>query len=100
MCKRKDILKEFLERYSTEVENMIFTEFNQVVYGDVRESEGMEKGIKKGIKKGMEETYLSLVLDGDIDREKAMSKMRVTHEEFERLFNNYKEKYGKNDIEL
>lgn len=58
-CIDKDILKEFLEKNSSEVEDVILEEFDREWYEKkVREESqriGMEEGIKKGIKEGREE---------------------------------------------
>jgi predicted transposase/invertase (TIGR01784 family) len=53
-CRENDILKKFLEKHSTEVFNMLITEWNTEKAKEVWFEEGMEKGIKKGIKKGIE----------------------------------------------
>ena len=58
-CIDKDILKEFLEKNSSEVEDVILEEFDREWYEKkVREESqriGLEEGIKKGIKEGREE---------------------------------------------
>ena len=55
-CIDKDILKEFLEKNSSEVEDVILEEFDREWYEKkVREESqriGMEEGIKEGIEKG------------------------------------------------
>ena len=57
-CIDKDILKEFLEKNSSEVEDVILEEFDREWYEKkVREESqriGLEEGIKKGIKEGRE----------------------------------------------
>lgn len=55
-CIDKDILKEFLEKNSSEVEDVILEEFDREWYEKkVREESqriGVEEGIKEGIEKG------------------------------------------------
>ena len=53
-CLEHDILKEFLEKHSTEVINMLYMEWDQEAALAVRYEEGMEDGMEKGIEKGME----------------------------------------------
>ena len=58
-CRYRDILKEFLEKNSSEVVNMLLTEWNwddakQVWQEEARE-EGFEKGRREGQEKGHEE---------------------------------------------
>jgi hypothetical protein len=54
-CISHGILKEFLELHSSEVFNMLFTEWNWDDALAVRFEEGVEEGIEKGIEKGREE---------------------------------------------
>jgi len=66
-CRDHDILKGFLEKHSTEVQNMLFTEWNwddalAVRYEEGKE-EGWEKGKEEGLEKGHEEV-LDLVAKG------------------------------------
>ncbi|GHU07920.1 hypothetical protein FACS1894151_02990 [Spirochaetia bacterium] len=61
-CMKENILKDFLKTISSEVYNMLFTEWNQEKALEVRyregygkgRDEGMEKGIEKGIEKERE----------------------------------------------
>ena len=50
-CREHDILKAFLERYGTEVMNMLYAEWNQEEALAVRYEEGWEKGREEGIEK-------------------------------------------------
>jgi hypothetical protein len=43
-CINHDILKEFLENHSSEVMNMLLTEWNTMEYGEVQREEGREEG--------------------------------------------------------
>jgi len=56
-CRNHDILKEFLKENSSEVMNMLMTEWNWDDALAVRYEEGMEDGVEKGIKKGREEKH-------------------------------------------
>lgn len=46
-CKEQDILREFLTEHSSEVRNMLFTEWNWDDALEVREQEGFEMGIEE-----------------------------------------------------
>ncbi|MDR1506360.1 MAG: hypothetical protein LBI67_04595, partial [Treponema sp.] len=50
-----NILKEFLEEHSSEVINMLLTEWNWDDALAVREEEGRQEGIEQGLEKGREE---------------------------------------------
>jgi hypothetical protein len=79
-CREHDILKEFLERHSSEVMNMLLTEWNwddalAVRYEEGREEgreegletgreEGLVKGIERGLEKGREETAQKALMKG------------------------------------
>ena len=54
-CMNENILKDFLKSISSEVYNMLFTEWNQEKALEVRYREGEEKGIEKGYVKGNQE---------------------------------------------
>jgi len=54
-CRNHEILKEFLEIHSTEVQNMLITEWNMDDALAVRYAEGMEEGLEEGLERGMEE---------------------------------------------
>ena len=51
-CRDHDILKEFLEKYGTEVLKMLTKEWNQEDALAVRFDEGREEGIETGVDKG------------------------------------------------
>jgi hypothetical protein len=71
-CREHDILKEFLERHSSEVMNMLLTEWNwddalAVRYEEGREEgieTGREEGLVKGLEKGREETARKALMKG------------------------------------
>ncbi|MFP3089594.1 Rpn family recombination-promoting nuclease/putative transposase [Treponema sp. TIM-1] len=54
-CIKQNILKEFLEIHSTEVMNMLFTEWNWDDALAIQREEGMEEGLAKGREEGLEE---------------------------------------------
>ncbi|MDR2864458.1 MAG: hypothetical protein LBV68_02480 [Spirochaetaceae bacterium] len=54
-CIEHGILKDFLEENSTEVNNMLFTEWNWDDALEVAREEGLEEGIAKGRGEGREE---------------------------------------------
>ena len=53
-CLNHDIMKEFLETHSSEVENMLITEWNTEEAKQVWYEEGVEDGIEKGLERGQE----------------------------------------------
>jgi len=59
-CVARGILVGYLESKSSEVRNMIFTEFNLEDAKEIWFEEGMEKGIEKGMEKGMEKGKLEI----------------------------------------
>jgi predicted transposase/invertase (TIGR01784 family) len=54
-CKENNILKKFLEAHSSEVFNMIFTEWNWDDALEVAREEGREDGLEEGLEQGREE---------------------------------------------
>ncbi|MDR2972733.1 MAG: Rpn family recombination-promoting nuclease/putative transposase [Bacteroidales bacterium] len=62
-CRDHDILKTYLEKHSSEVQNMLMTEWNWDDALAVRYEEGIEKGIEKGEKKG-EQKIINLLRSG------------------------------------
>jgi hypothetical protein len=63
-CREHDILKEFLERHSSEVMNMLLTEWNWDDALAVRYEEGLEEGLEKGLETGREETARKALAKG------------------------------------
>jgi predicted transposase/invertase (TIGR01784 family) len=57
-CIEKNILKEFLEAHSSEVLNMLLTEWNQDEAIEVAREEGIEIGLEQGHEEGLEEGKL------------------------------------------
>jgi len=54
-CKENNILKKFLEKHSSEVFNMLLTEWNWDDALEVAREEGREDGIEEGMEKGRKE---------------------------------------------
>ena len=54
-CRKHDILKEFLEQNSSEVMNMLITEWNWDDAKEVWQDEAREEGLQKGREEGREE---------------------------------------------
>jgi predicted transposase/invertase (TIGR01784 family) len=54
-CVRADMMAEFLSKHGSEVENMLFTEWNWDTALDVRYKEGHEDGFESGMEKGIQE---------------------------------------------
>lgn len=54
-CIRDNILKEFLEKYGSDVINMLSLEFNLEDAKRVWKNDGIEEGIEKGIEQGIEQ---------------------------------------------
>ncbi len=52
-CIREGIFAEFVTKHGTEVENMLFTQFNMDDALAVRYEEGLEDGIEKGLERGL-----------------------------------------------
>jgi len=57
-CKKRNILKKYLQEHSSEVFNMLFTEWNWDDALEVAREEGREDGIEEGLEKGMEREKL------------------------------------------
>ena len=54
-CVEKGILKKFLEKHSSEVVNMLYSEFNLDEAKEVWREEGYEEGMEQGLAEGMEQ---------------------------------------------
>ncbi len=53
-CIREGIFADFVTKYGSEVENMLFTQFNMDDALAVRYEEGVEDGMEQGIEQGIE----------------------------------------------
>ncbi len=58
---RNDIMKDFLTKHGSEVENMLFEEWDWEAYVAVQKEESHEQGIKEGIEKGASEMLSQVV---------------------------------------
>ncbi len=58
---QENIMKEFLEKYGSEVQNMLFEEWNWEEYAAVQREEGRKEGRKEGIKEGREEGAVEML---------------------------------------
>jgi len=76
-CKGNNILKNFLETHSSEVFNMLLTEWNWDDALEVAREEGLEEGIEKGRKESRQ--YFSELLDKGLTIEEI--KQRLNQEE-------------------
>ena len=56
-----NIMKEFLEKYGSEVQNMLFEEWDWEQYAAVQREEGREEGWKKGRKEGAVEMLTQMI---------------------------------------
>jgi len=63
-CRDHAILKEFLELHSTEVFNMLITEWDTEKAKEVWFEEGLEEGMEKGLEKGREEIARNALAEG------------------------------------
>lgn len=60
---KQNILKEFLEKNSSEVLNMITYEITQEEYDEILREEGREEGIEQGIEQGKAELIKNTIID-------------------------------------
>lgn len=60
-CIREGIFADFVRKYGSEVENMLFTQFNMDDALAVRYEEGVEDGIEQGIEQGEHRLLIRLV---------------------------------------
>jgi len=87
-CIKDNILREFLEKYGSDVINMLSMEFNLDDALRVRENDGIIKGkkegIKEGIKEGKEEVAESLLREG-FSNEIVIRTTKLPKEKIEKL---------------
>ena len=74
-CISKDILKDYLERKSSEVINMLMVEYDYDTDMKVQRREGIEEGIKEGMKAGIR-TGISALISACRDFGKSRSETR------------------------
>ncbi len=83
ICMEQGILKEFLKRHGTEVQNMLRVEISEEEYRAIREEgayengyeDGMEKGLEKGIEQGKAEERMKVEMEREL-RLKAEARIR------------------------
>ena len=80
-CIEQDILKEFLEKNSAEVSDVILEEFNEEQYAEGLREEGRQKGQEEGKAK----TLISLYQKNLLTLEQAAEEYGTTVEEFQKL---------------
>jgi hypothetical protein len=83
-CIKEGILKEFLIEHSSEVINMIFTEWNWDDYWAVKREEFLEEGIEKGYKKAKVE-FGKQVRQSQEQVRQSREQVRQLEEEIRRL---------------
>lgn len=79
-CLREGIFVEFVKKYGSEVENMLFTQFNMDDALAVRYAEGLEDGIEQGIEQGREQGECRLLVHlvcGKLQRGESPEKIAV-----------------------
>ena len=87
-CLDEGIMKDFINEHGTEVENMLFTEFNMEDALEVRGEEMYEEGIEKGIK-ALIETCMELGLSREAAGDKVKAKFAVQKEAAEKYLLEY-----------
>jgi hypothetical protein len=65
-CKRNGIMDAFLETHGSEVENMLFTEFNMDDAKAVWREEALEEGMEKGMATAAESIAVRMLLKGNL----------------------------------
>ena len=90
ICKNNNMLKEYLERRETEVEDIMLTLFDQdritELYGNERaaegraegRAEGMAEGMTKGIAKGMLKIVFSMLKKGRLTETEAAAEVGMS----------------------
>jgi hypothetical protein len=75
-CLNKNILRDYLKRNSSEVVNMLYTEFKLEDFVAVREKEAEARGEARGMKKG--EARLLALLEKGVPLADAKRKLGIT----------------------
>ena len=81
-CIGHDIMREFLQKHGSEVENMLFTEWNMEDALRVTREEGREEGLEEGMEKGI------LALADFLSPEKIAQKLGVSLEKVQSVLHN------------
>ncbi len=91
---REGIFADFVKEHGTEVENMLFTQFNMDDALAVRYEEGVEDGIERGIEQGERRLLIRLVcgkLQKGESPEKIAEDLLADREEIARICEAYRE---------
>ena len=102
ICKNNNMLKEYLERRETEVEDIMLTLFDQdritELYGNERaaegraegRAEGMAEGMTKGIAKGMLKIVFSMLKKGRLTETEAAAEVGMSVASFRKAVAEWK----------
>lgn len=82
---KKNILTEYLKRKATEVENMLFTEYNYAEDIAVQREEARKQGLTQGIAQGILKNLIKLVKKNLLTLEIASQEANMSQEEFSKL---------------
>jgi flagellar biosynthesis/type III secretory pathway protein FliH len=81
-CVKLGVSEEYIRTFATEVENMIFTEWNwddaKEVWREEAREEGMEEGMAKGMEKGRDEVFALLKKGLSVEEVEKMLRKRRT----------------------
>lgn len=82
ICKNNNMLKEYLERRETEVEDIMLTLFDQdritELYGNERAAEGREEGRAEGMAEGMLKIVFSMLKKGRLTETEAAAEVGMS----------------------
>ena len=85
-CIKEGILREFLLKHKSEVEGMLFTEFNEKAYAEAVHEDGYEEG--------QIDKVLSLFLKDKLSRLDAIEESGLTEAEFDRALDDYRKAHS------
>ena len=89
-CIDHEILKDFLIRYSSEVRNMLYQEFNIEDAIEVAKEEGIEEGFERGIEQGIEKGIEQGIEKGQQQIIESMYSQGISREIIEAVLNRAK----------
>ena len=107
---REDIFSDFVKKHGSEVENMLYTQFNMDDALEVRYEEGLEEGLERGLEQGIqqglsqgERRLMIRLVCGKLRRgespEKIAEDLLADREEIDRICEAYA-KYGQDEAVL
>jgi flagellar biosynthesis/type III secretory pathway protein FliH len=79
-CKENNILKKFFDEHSSEVFNMLLTEWNWDDALEVAREEGHEDGLEEGVEKSRQ--YFLELLNQDLTKEEIKQRLNQKEEVF------------------